>query len=153
MKLDNNHELLNDFIDSVIKGLDPNLTIKEAKKNLIINISRLYEESKNKNKALVFGVCAKEQKEWSNSFSVFGLKTYIAENLGEITLEGLKTVEYKSILINVDSIFNELDKMLSYIRSEDSTNKDSLVFLVTNKEENLSKLEGMQFDEKTTLCK
>lgn len=147
----NNHSFFADFINSLTEDLDSNLTIKEAKPELIANFAKIYEESKNTKKALIFSVCVKEQKEWSKNFSAFGLKTYVAEKLGGVTLEGLKTVEYQLILINVDSIFNQVDKMFSYIRSEDSKNKDSLVFLVTHNEEHLSILEKRHFDENTTL--
>lgn len=111
----------------------------------------VYKHVTNPRKALVFSSCEKVKKEYISIFyKFFKYPSCVPKNRYSLILE-LYCAPYRLILLDVDSIFYELNEILGYSRRKDSINKETTVYLITKNEENLSKLEQMEFDKKIIL--
>ena len=60
-------------------------------------------------------------------------------------------VPYRTILLDIDSIFPELDEILDYIYDKGSKNKQSVIYLITSNKENPSNLRNINFHKKIIL--
>lgn len=127
----------------------------EKNKNILRALRKdfpdIYKHVINPRKALVFSNCEKFKKEYISLFyKLFKYPTCVPKNRYSLILE-LYCVPYHLILLDIDSIFYELNEILSYARRKESRNKETSVYLITKNEENLSKLEKASFDKKIIL--
>lgn len=115
------------------------------------NFPDLYKHVTNPRKALVFSNCEKVKKEYISLFyKLFKYPTCVPKNRHSLIVE-LYCAPYRLILLEVDSIFYELNETLHYARCRNSINKETCIYLITKNEENLSKLEQTEFDKKIIL--
>lgn len=127
----------------------------EKNKNILRALRKhfpdIYKHVTNPRKALVFSNCEKVKKEYISLFyKLFKYPTCVPKNRNSLILE-LYCVPYHLILLDVDSIFYELNETLHYARCKDSINKETCVYLITKSEENLSKIDQTEFGKKIIL--
>ena len=124
-----------------------NKNIKEFKSDS----SNARANSINREKALVFSFNEKIRKRLAHFvYKRFRFSTYVLQDK-QLLITELYFVPYRTILLDIDSIFPELDEILDYIYDKGSKNKQSVIYLITSNKENPSNLRNINFHKKIIL--
>ena len=105
----------------------------------------------NPKEALIFS-CSEEIKKRFTRFvyECFELSAYAVQDKDLLKSE-LYFVPYHTILLDVDSIFFELNEILRFIHDKGSKNKESKIYLITSNKENVSKLRKIKLHKRIIL--
>lgn len=99
-------------------------------------------------KALIFSP-SKEFRETFTRFvsECFEFSAHAIKNKDLLKSE-LYLVPYQIILLDVDSIFLELNEILRYVHDKDSKNKESKIYLITSNKKNSSQLRKIKLPKR-----
>jgi hypothetical protein len=111
----------------------------------------IYKRLVKPKKALVFSFNEEIRQRLTHFvYKRFRYSTYALQDK-QLLITELYFTPYRTIWLDIDSIFTELDEILDYIHDKGSKNKHSITYLITSSKENSSKLRKIKLHKKIIL--